>query len=104
MKTWEVVMKVILSRVHFENPGNGNTWTCLQLEGVQCNRDAIGARVHGSDHGRRKQTNLHHLVGTGGSFGSNSCSSNVVLAMQQRSTALQLTGLEAVQKPLQIFL
>ena len=57
----------------FENPGNGNNWTCLQLEGVQCNRDAIGARVHvavtmadGS-----KQI-FHHLVGTGGSFGSNS--------------------------------
>ena len=73
MKTWEVVMKVILSRVHFENPGNGNNWTCLQLEGVQCNRDAIGAKVHvamtmtdGS-----KQI-FHHLVGTGGSFGSNS--------------------------------
>jgi len=54
------------------NPGNGNGWLTLILEGTTSNRGAIGARVRvviADDAGERT---LHRVVGTGGSFGSSS--------------------------------
>ena len=54
-----------------ENPGHGNHWLTLMLQGDRANRDAIGARLR-----VRVQTapgqarDLHLTVGTGGSFGS----------------------------------
>ncbi len=54
-----------------ENPGHGNRWLTLLLQGDGSNRDAIGARlrvrvVTGPDQAR----DLHLTVGSGGSFGS----------------------------------
>jgi hypothetical protein len=61
----------VANNVLLENPGHGNHWLSLRLEGVQSNRDAIGARIHvrtrttdGDDH------STHVTVGHGGSFGS----------------------------------
>ena len=54
----------------FANPGNGNHWIQLILEGVQDNRSAIGARlkvVTLTDHGERA---IYRTVGSGGSFGA----------------------------------
>jgi hypothetical protein len=54
----------------FANPGHGNNWIKLRLEGVKTNRCAIGARVKvvvPSDGGERA---IHRTVGTGASFGS----------------------------------
>ncbi len=54
----------------FANPGHGNRWLKLQLEGVRSNRDALGARlklVLDTPDGERV---LHRVVSTGGSFGS----------------------------------
>jgi hypothetical protein len=54
----------------FANPGHGNNWLKLKLEGVRTNRSAIGARVRvvvQTDSGERT---IHRIVGTGGSFGS----------------------------------
>jgi hypothetical protein len=60
-------------RALFENPGNANGWVTLLLEGVRANRSAIGARVRvrvlRPDGSTR---DIHHLVGTGGSMGSQS--------------------------------
>ena len=63
----------IYANVLLENPGHGNSWVTLFLEGVQSNRDAIGARVRvrvktatGEDR------DIYVTVGTGGSFGSSS--------------------------------
>jgi len=55
----------------FENPGNQNRWVTLRLQGVRSNRAAIGARVHlevEQDDGAVQH--FHHVVGSGGSFGS----------------------------------
>jgi VCBS repeat protein/ASPIC/UnbV protein len=54
----------------FANPGHGNNWLKLKLEGVRTNRAAIGARikvvVRMSDGARE----IHRTVGSGGSFGA----------------------------------
>jgi hypothetical protein len=54
----------------FANPGHGNNWLKLKLEGVRTNRAAIGARIKvvvQSDEGERA---IHRTVGSGGSFGA----------------------------------
>lgn len=54
----------------FANPGHGNHWIKLQLEGVQTNRPAIGARVKvivATPEGERA---IHRVVSSGGSFGA----------------------------------
>jgi hypothetical protein len=54
----------------YANPGHGNNWIKLKLEGVKTNRAAIGARVKvvvRTDEGERS---IHRIVGTGSSFGS----------------------------------
>ncbi len=57
--------------VLLENPGHGNHWLTLHLEGVRSNRDALGARIRVRV--RRPggaERDIHATVGTGGSFGS----------------------------------
>src|SRR5207248_11433823 len=55
----------------FRNPGNGNDWITLKLEGVKSNRAAIGARIKvtvtNEGHGTRS---IYRTVGSGGSFGA----------------------------------
>ncbi len=54
----------------FANPGNGNHWITVKLEGTASNRSAIGARLSFSiqEEGRKRQ--VTSAVSTGGSFGS----------------------------------
>jgi hypothetical protein len=61
--------------VLFENPGHGNHWVTLVLEGVRANRGAVGARVRIRAGGRE----IHHLAGSGGSFGANSLQAEIGL-------------------------
>jgi hypothetical protein len=54
----------------FANPGHGNNWLKLKLEGVKTNRAAIGARIKvvlQTDEGERF---LYRTVGSGASFGA----------------------------------
>lgn len=56
----------------YRNPGNGNHWITLELEGVRSNRAAFGARidvvVRTPGVGLR---HIDHTVGFGSSFGGN---------------------------------
>jgi hypothetical protein len=52
------------------NPGHGNHWLKLKLEGVQSNRAAIGARIKVVAKGARGEREIHRVVGSGGSFGA----------------------------------
>lgn len=57
----------------FKNPGRGNTWITLDLEGRSANRSAIGARIRlvaTTAEGNRRV--IHRTVSTGGSFGASS--------------------------------
>jgi len=58
----------------FENPGgSNNSWTTLLLKGENANRSAIGGRVTlVCKHKDGSEKTYHHVVSTGGSFGSNS--------------------------------
>jgi hypothetical protein len=55
----------------FANPGHGNNWLKLKLEGVRTNRAAFGARVKVVVQADGAERAIHRIVGTGGSFGSN---------------------------------
>lgn len=56
----------------FENPGHGNNWITLRLEGTESNRSAIGARVEIEVTVDGVEKSMHRVIGTGGSFGANS--------------------------------
>lgn len=78
----------------YENPGSANRWVTLFLEGVTCNRDAIGARIKTTV----RQPNgmlrdIHATVGTGGSFGSSSLRQEIGLG-----NAVEIVSIE-VQWP-----
>ena len=56
----------------FENPGNGNRWIALDLEGAAANRAAIGARVEVKVRTAAGERSVFVTVGSGGSFGASS--------------------------------
>ena len=58
--------------VLLENPGFGNHWITLVLEGVKSNRAAIGARIAVAVDGAEGPRTIHRVVSSGGSFGGNS--------------------------------
>jgi hypothetical protein len=51
------------------NPGQGNHWLRLELEGVRSNRSAIGARIKAAVKTGGGIRSLYRTVGSGGSFG-----------------------------------
>jgi hypothetical protein len=63
----------------FENPGFGNHWIALELEGVRENRSAIGARLRlDVDEGGVRRSIFRHVT-SGGSYGSSPLRQNVGL-------------------------
>jgi hypothetical protein len=56
----------------FENPGHGNNWIVLKLEGKESNAVGIGARIKVIVNvpGAAERT-IHRTLNTGGSFGAN---------------------------------
>ena len=72
----------------YKNPGHGNHWVKLQLEGVKANRFAVGARLRlvlaGGDGSHRE---VHATVGSGGSFGASSLRPHLGLG---QSTSIEL--------------
>lgn len=54
----------------FLNPGFGNHWITLRLEGVESNRSAIGARIKVSVNTENKIRDIYATVSSGGSFGA----------------------------------
>ena len=54
----------------FLNPGHGNHWITLKLEGVSSNRAALGARLRVIVDTGQGERSIYKTVGTGGSFGA----------------------------------
>jgi hypothetical protein len=75
----------------FENPGFGNHWTTLQLEGVQSNRCAIGTRVRVDVDGPDGPRSIHRVVNTGGSFGSGPLRREIGLGRATKIRQLAIT-------------
>lgn len=57
--------------VLYRNPGHGNHWITLELEGVQTNRAAFGARIVLTFKDRGVLRHVYRTVGYGSSFGGN---------------------------------
>jgi hypothetical protein len=55
----------------FLNPGSSNRWLKLQLVGIKANRPAIGARIKVTVQTPAGTREIHRVVSSGGSFGSN---------------------------------
>ena len=61
------------------NPGHGNRWLTLRLEGVASNRAAIGARIRVTAVTPEGDREVHVTVGAGGSFGGSSLQQEIGL-------------------------
>jgi hypothetical protein len=76
----------------FQNPGSGNRWITLRLEGVESNRSAIGARLRlvvETEGGAERI--LHATVGATGSFGSSSLQQEIGLGKARSLRAVEVT-------------
>ncbi len=73
----------------FLNPGHGNRWITLLLEGVKTNRMALGARIKVTVETEEGDRDIHAAVSSGGSFGASS--------LQQEIGLGRATGIKAVE-------
>jgi len=74
----------------FANPGHGNHWLKLKLEGVQSNRAAIGAVVKvvaQTDAGERE---IYRTVSSGGSFGASPMKLEIGLEQAQAVVRVEI--------------
>ena len=81
-----------VQNVLFENPGHGNHWVTLGLEGRTANRSAIGARL--AIVARRPDGSartIHRTVRTGGSFGATALRQEIGLGAATRIDTLRVT-------------
>jgi hypothetical protein len=65
--------------VLFLNPGHGNHWLTLKLEGVRANRGAIGARIRVTVITPKGDRDVYAAVSSGGSFGGSSLQQEIGL-------------------------
>ena len=75
----------------FENPGHGNRWITLLLEGTTSNRSALGARVRVTVEASDSLRTLYRTVSAGGSFGSASLRQEIGLGRAERIAAIEVT-------------
>jgi hypothetical protein len=73
--------------VLYHNPGNGNHWVTVTLEGVETNRAAFGARVDVALGARH----IYRTVGYGSSFGGNPLRQHIGLGKAVRVDTLTVS-------------
>ena len=76
----------------YENPGFGNHWITVKLEGVRSNRSAIGARLHAVvvDDDESVRRSIYRHVNSGGSFGGNPLRQTIGLGTASRLERLDI--------------
>jgi len=74
----------------FANPGHGNHWITLKLEGVKSNRAAIGARIKVTVNMGDTERTIYKTVDTGGSFGANPLRQEIGLGQAKSVRALEV--------------
>lgn len=74
----------------FINPGHGNHWLTLKLEGVRSNRGAIGARIKVTVAAAEGVRHIYATVSTGGSFGSSSLQQEIGLGQASSIQAVEV--------------
>ena len=76
--------------VLFENPGHGNRWITLVLEGTRSNRSGVGARIRVTVRTDRATREIFRTVSTGGSFGSSTLQQEIGLGPAAAIEALRI--------------
>ena len=74
----------------YANPGHDNHWVNLQLEGVQSNRSALGARIRVIVSTSTGERSIHRTVSTGGSFGASPFRKSVGLGQAESIKAIEI--------------
>ena len=77
--------------VLFENPGHGNRWITIIVEGVRSNRLALGARLKVRVSTPRGPREIHATVSSGGSFGDSSLQQEIGLGNATSIDAIEVT-------------
>jgi hypothetical protein len=72
--------------VLYRNPGHGNRWITLRLEGRRSSRSALGARIRVRLRTAEGPRDIHAVVGSGGSFAGSSLQQEIGLG---RATAIE---------------
>ncbi len=75
----------------YENPGHGNHWISVRLEGVESNRAAVGARIKVEvelEDGTRRHVYDH--VNIGGTFGASPLEQEIGLGRARRIASLEV--------------
>jgi len=74
----------------FHNPGSTNRWLKLKLAGTRANRFAIGARIKVTVQTPAGSRELHRVVSSGGTFGSNPFRQEIGLGDATAITAVDI--------------
>ena len=77
--------------VLYENPGHGNHWITLELEGVKTNRAAFGARVNVTVKTGSGMRHIYRTVGYGSSFGGNPLRQHIGVGKAERIGEIEVT-------------
>jgi len=77
--------------VLYENPGHGNHWITLELEGVKTNRAAFGARVNVTVKTLTGLRHIYRTVGYGSSFGGNPLRQHIGVGKADRAAEIEVT-------------
>lgn len=74
----------------YANPGHGNHWLTLKLEGVQTNRAAMGARIKVTVRATGGTREIYKTVGSGASFGCNPLRREIGLGQAQEIEKVEI--------------
>jgi hypothetical protein len=74
----------------YRNPGHGNHWITLTLEGVQTNRAAFGARICVTFRDGGVERHVYRTVGYGSSFGGNSWRQHIGLGKARSVDSIEV--------------
>jgi hypothetical protein len=74
----------------YENPGHGNRWITVLLEGTESNRSGIGSRIRVTVEEDGRSRDVYRWVGAAGSFGSSSLQQEIGLGRAERIIALEV--------------
>lgn len=74
----------------FVNPGSGNRWITVILEGTRSNKVAIGARIRVDVRVPEGKRSLYRTVTTGGSFGGNSLQTEIGLGKASAVESIEI--------------
>ncbi len=73
-----------------ENPGHGNRWLTLKLEGVKSNRSALGARIKVVVNMEQGERAIYKTVSSGASFGASPLRQEIGLEKAQAIKAVEI--------------